>query len=53
MNSIQIRTYYAENTNVDVIAATESFADDSLVDYEFLVTVVPKTALSERFRFQM
>ena len=53
MNSIQIRTYYAENTEVDVIAATESFADDSLVDYEFLVTVVPKTALGERYRFQM
>lgn len=45
----QIRTYYAENTDVDVIAATESFADDSLVDYEFLVTVVPKIALSERY----
>lgn len=45
----QIRTYYAESANVDVIAATESFADDSLVDYEFLVTAVPKAALRQRF----
>ena len=49
----QIRTYYAENTEVDVIAATESFADNSLVDYEFLVTAVPKTSLRERYRHQL
>ena len=53
VNSFQIRTYYAENTEVDVIAATESFADDSLVDYEFLVTAVPKTSLRERYRYQL
>ena len=53
MSSIQIRTYYAENTDVDVIAATESFADNSLIDYEFLVTAVPKTSLRERCRYQL
>ena len=52
-NTSQIRTYYAENTEVDVIAATERFADNSLVDYEFLVTAVPKTSLRERCRYQL
>ena len=53
ISTSQIRTYYAENADVDVIAATESFADNSLVDYEFLVTAVPKTSLRERFLYQL
>ena len=36
-----------------MIAATENFADDSLVDYEFVVTAVPKSALRERFLRQL
>ncbi len=45
----QVYTYYAENSQVDVVVVAEEFADDATVDYEFLASAVPRTELRVRF----
>jgi hypothetical protein len=47
--SDQIHSYYAENAVVDVVFAAEQFADDATIDFEFLVTLVPRSGLRDRF----